>query len=93
MELVFSIGGSLRRVKINGRKISFLTAETGFTPLIIDLDKLDEKEQKQKLSKMKLDKEFLDELKKLKTEEQIAKDIKKDFQKSGWRLFKRVENA
>jgi predicted nucleic acid-binding Zn-ribbon protein len=89
MELVFTIGGGLRKVFIFGRKISFLSAETNYTPFEIDLDKLEDKENKHKLKQMKADKNFLNELSKLQTEEEIAKDIIKDFQKSGWRLMKK----
>jgi len=62
-----------------------LTKETGYTPISINLDKLDE----EKVKKMKLDEDFINELRKLKTEEQIAKDIIKDFQQTGWRLLKK----
>jgi len=89
MELVFAIGGAYRRVFINGRKIGFLTAEIGYTPLVIDLDKLESGENKSELKKIEASKEFLKELRELKTENEIAKDIIKDFQKSGWRLVKR----
>lgn len=83
-ELVFFRGNGLRRVFIDGRKISFLTAELGFTPLTIDLDKLDE--EKDKIDKMKLDKKVLKELSNLKTEEDLIRDVVKDFERSGWRL-------
>ena len=87
-ELVFIQGGGIRRVFIEGRTISFLTAELGFTPLKIDLDKLEEEETKKKVDKMQLDKKVLKELAKLKTEEDMIKDVTKDFQQSGWRRVK-----
>lgn len=89
IKLNFITGGAIRRVFINGRKISLISAELGFTPIEIDLDKLDEEETKEKMSSMKLDNTDLYEISKLKTEEEIAMDIKKDFQKSGWRLVHR----
>jgi len=85
MELVFITGSALRRVFIKGRRITLLTAETGFQPLQIDLDKLDQKD----LDKMKMDNEFINELKELRSEEDIAIDIIKDFKKTGWRLLKK----
>lgn len=86
IELVFFRGNGLRRVFIDGRKISFLTAELGFTPLTIDLDKLDQ--EKDKIDKMKLDAKTLEELSNLKTEKNLIRDVVKDFEKSGWRLRK-----
>lgn len=90
MELVFAMGGAIRRVFINGRVISFLTAELGNTPLTIDLDRLYEKETKNKIKKLKIDKKMLAELSLLKTEKDIMNDVKLDFQRSGWRLFKKI---
>lgn len=84
VELAFTRGSALRRVFIYGRTISFLTAELGYTPLKINLDKLDE--EKDKIKKMGLDKKTLKQLSKLKTEEDLVKDVTKDFEKSGWRL-------
>lgn len=83
MKISFVRGSALRRVFIDGRKVSFLTGELGNTPLTIDLDKLDE--QKEKIKEMNVDKKELEKLSKLKTEEEIANDITKDFRKSGWR--------
>jgi len=86
MKLSFVRGSALRRVFIKGRVISFLTGELGNTPLKIDLDKLDE--EKDRLKKMKVDQKEMKKLSKLITEEDIAKDITKDFRKSGWRKIK-----
>lgn len=86
MKISFVRGGALRRVFIYGRKVSFLTGELGNTPLTIDLDKLDE--QKEKMREMNIDKKELEKLSKLKTEEELAADIIKDFRKSGWREIK-----
>lgn len=94
MELVFVMGSSLRRVFINGKKITLLSPENGYTPANFDLDKLDTPEIKASLKKMKFDDEnigLLEQLSKLDSEEAIAKDIKIDFQRSGWRLFKRID--
>ena len=89
MELVFTMGGGLRKVFVKGRVISFLTAETNYMPLEIDLDKLESPQMQKRLKQMKADKKLMDELRDLKTEEEIAKDITKDFQKTGWRLSKK----
>lgn len=86
IKLSFVRGSALRRVFIDGRKVSLLTGELGNTPLTIDLNKLDE--QKDKIKEMNMDKKELEKLSKLKTEEEIAKDITKDFRKSGWRKIK-----
>ena len=91
MELTFSIGGALRKVFINGRIISLMTAETGYAPMTIDLDKLNDKDNKKKLKEMGTDDKFLKQLSKLKTEKEIANDIKKDFQADGWRLIKKTK--
>lgn len=80
----FMVGGAMRKVVVKGRKISFLTSELNFVPLIIDLDKLDE--QKERIKKMKMDEKYIKELSLLKTPKKIAKDIIKDFKQSGWRL-------
>ena len=79
MELVFIRGSSIRRVFIRDRKISFIIPENGFVPIEIDLDKLNKKD-----FKGKFDTEFA-ELSKLKTEEDMVRDITRDFQKQGWR--------
>ncbi len=89
MELTFVIGGNVRKVFINGRVISILTKETGFVPIEIDLDNLDILNE---TIKSKVDEEqlnLLEEISHLKTEEEMAKDIIKDFQSSGWRLIKK----
>lgn len=89
IKLTFITGGAIRRVFIDNRKVSLMTAELNNVPLQIDLDKLDDKETKKKLEKVKMDDELMKELSLLNTEEEIAEDVKKDFQGSGWRLFKR----
>ena len=45
-----------------------------------------EYEEKDKIKKMGLYKKTLKQLSKLKTEEDLVKDVTKDFEKSGWRL-------
>ena len=90
IHLNFMVGGAIRKVVIEGRKISFLAAELNFVPLVIDLDKLDE--EKEKIEKMKMDKEILKELSLLKTERQIANDIIMDWKKQGWRLVHQYGN-
>jgi len=83
IELIFSTGGAIRKVYINGRKVSLLTAETNFVPVEINLDKISNK-LKKRLSKEEIN--LLKEISLLKTEQEMARDIIKDFQKSGWRL-------
>lgn len=93
IKLSFVIGGSLRKVYIKDRNISLLSQETGYTPISIDLDKLESKKKSfiKKLGKegMKLMKEVAE----LKTEEEMARDIIKDFQNEGWRLIKREDGS
>jgi len=86
IKLTFVVGGNIRRVNIDNRKISMMTSETGFTPIIIDLDKLDNKLLK-KMSKEQ--KKLMKEISKLDTEEAMAKDVIKDFQSEGWRCIKK----
>ena len=83
IKLSFVSGSSLRKVVINGRKISMMAQETGFTPIPMDLDKINEKEIEKKMGKEGL--EFIKEISLLKTEEDMAKDITIDFQRTGWR--------
>lgn len=80
----FMVGGAIRKVVVKGRKVSFLTPELNFVPLVIDLDKLDE--QKERIKKMKMDEEYIKKLASLTTEKEMADDIIKDFKQSGWRL-------
>lgn len=63
-------------------------AENGFEPVQIDLAKLKDED----IEKFKMDKKLIDELRKLVTEKEMAKDIKDDFQRSGWRLVRRGTN-
>ena len=86
-KLSFVRGSSLRKVFIDGRKISLMAQETGFTPISMDLDKIDEKEIKKKMGKDGL--KFIKEIALLNTEEEMAKDIIRDFQETGWRCIKR----
>ncbi len=86
IQINFTRGAALRRVFINGRVISFLTAELNNVPLKIDLDKLDE--EKEKIEKMGLDSEELKEIAKLQTEKEMAMDITYDFEKAGWRKIR-----
>lgn len=87
IKLSFVCGSALRKVKIDKRTISMATKETGFVPMVMDLDKLDSNNQKKKIRK-KLGKDGLKVMKEialLNTEEEMAKDITKDFQSTGWR--------
>lgn len=86
IKLSFVLGHSLRRVNINNREISFATQETGFVPLKLNLDKLEDFKEYDKLNDE--EKKLLEECKKLKTEEDMAYDLIKDFKKGGWKLIK-----
>lgn len=87
IQISFLRGSALRRVFINGRTISLLTGELNNVPLKIDLDKLDEQEDK--IKKMELDKDMLLELSRLQTEKEISLDVINDFEKSGWKRVRR----
>ncbi len=87
IRLTFSIGGNLRKVYIDKRVISMLTAETGFTPIKMDLDKIDEAAMIKKMGKDGA--KLIKELSLLNTEEEMAQDVIKDFQQTGWRCVKR----
>ena len=87
IKLSFVTGGALRKVFIDGRKISMMSQETGFTPISMDLDKINEKTIKKKMGKEGLD--FMKQISKLETEDEMARDVIKDFQSTGWRLIKR----
>ena len=87
IQLNFTRGAALRRIFINGRVITFLLAELNFQPLKIDLDKLDE--QKENIEKMKIDKQTLEELSRLQTEEELALDFTNDAEKDGWRRIRK----
>ena len=92
MELSFVTGSGIRRVFINGRKVSIVSAELGFQPLEFDLDMLEDAKTKDIMKKQKFTKQDLETLKdlaKLGSEDAIAKDITKDFQAKGWRLIKK----
>lgn len=90
INLAFVSGSSLRRVVINNRLVSMMSQETGFAPIKMDLDKIDEKQIKKKMGKEGL--KFIRQLANLKTEEDLAKDITKDFQATGWRRIKQDGN-
>lgn len=89
IQLVFMIGSSMRRVIINKRRVSMIAQETGWVPMIFDLDNLSSGIGFKKLNEE--EKRLLEEIGKLKTEKDMAKDIIKDFNSTGWRLFKRTD--
>lgn len=87
IKLSFAMGSSLRRAAIDGRIVSLASHETGFKPIKLDLDKLKKDKRFSKLNKE--EKKLLEDCRKLNTEEEMAKDLIKDFQRSGWRLIKK----
>lgn len=86
IRLSFVSGSNLRKVLIHKRSISFMSRETNFIPVAMDLDKLKVDEIKSKLGKEGL--EQIEEIAKLNTEQEMADDIKKDFKETGWKLIK-----
>lgn len=94
INLTFVTGAGLRRVSIDGRIIKFLSGETGFQPIEFDLDKILSKDKStlkamKKVKLTKQDMKHLKELSLLRNEDDMADDIIKDFQKTGWRLTNR----
>ncbi len=87
IKLSFVKGSSLRKVAIKGRKLIFMSQETGFKPIMMDLDKIDYESIKSKMGDDGI--EIIEQISKLNTEEEMATDIKNDFQRTGWRLFKK----
>ncbi len=87
IKLSFVIGSGLRKVVIDDRKVIMITQETGFTPLEIDLDKINDSVFARKMSEEQL--ELMKVVSLLETEVEISEDIIKDFQLVGWRLIKR----
>lgn len=83
-KLVFMIGSIYRKVLINGRIISMITPESNFVPMKIDLDNIPAKLNK-KMNEEEV--KLLKEISLLKTEEEMAKDIIKDFQRNGLRCI------
>ncbi len=90
IRIVFLRGGEYRKIFIEGKKITFYSAELKFVPLIIDLNEM--KKIKAKREKYKLSVEDLNllyQLKKLNSEEAMFKDIVKDFKQQGWKMVLR----
>ena len=88
IKLSFAIGSKFRKVFIDGRKVTLLSAETSFVPLELNLDKLDDPEMIKKIESTKIEKSEIEMLRQLNTEKELADDIRRDFRKSGWRLIK-----
>ncbi len=87
IKLFFVCGSAIRQVYIDGRVISMMSQEVGGVPIKMDLDKIDEKQIKNKMGSEGL--KIIKEIALLNTEIEMAEDIKKDFQRTGWRLCKR----
>lgn len=87
IKLAFVIGGALRKVVIDGRIIKMMSQETGFIPIEMDLDKINEKKIKKKMGEDGL--KFMKEIALLNTEEEMSRDIIKDFQRTGWKMVKK----
>ena len=87
IKLSFMVGSALRKVVVDGRKISMASQETGFVPISFDLNRLTDSAMFNQLSDQQ--KQILEDIRDLETEEEMAKDIIKDFKKTGWRLVKK----
>ena len=90
MKLIFTSGNKVLKIMIKKRIITFFVV--GFPPSQIDLDKLDDEKTKKILENSKVDEKLLREISRLNTEEEVARDITKDLQKSGWRQIKKNGN-
>lgn len=92
IKLSFIMGGNIRKIIIEKRKITFITPELKFVPLIIELDNIKDKiSDMEKMNFSDDEKKMIEELSILGSEEEIYKDIKNDFQNRGWRcIYKNV---
>jgi len=86
IELVFGAGGGLRTVFIKDNIVTLISAETNYVPVQMDINKMRQNEKLKNDPRMQ---NLMMEVNELKTEEDMAKDIIKDFQEQGWRLIKR----
>lgn len=94
INLTFITGSSIRRVHIKDRIVTLLAEELSSKPLTINLDEIDAQQDKfeemiKNRSLSEKDITMIKQLAKLGSEEEIAKDIINDFQKTGWRLVKK----
>lgn len=80
--LTFSKSGVLRRVFIDSRKVTFILPELNNIPLSFDLDKINLLAIKDKIGSDAV--KLLEDLQKLKSEEDIMRDVVTDFNKEGW---------
>ncbi len=81
----FVRGSQLRKLMVDGKQIKLMSSETGFVPIDIDLTKIKKKDVQQIKN---LDPKFWKEISELHNEKDRAKDIIKDFKRTGWRVFK-----
>ncbi len=77
-----------RKVEIKGKKIALMLPEKGYEPDIIDLG-LMHKKKANLLKQVGNNRVELLRLLSLKTEEDMATDIIKDWKEMGWRLINR----
>lgn len=87
INLAFTRGSSMRKVNIDGNTISMMSQETGFLPMKMDLDKLDDSKVLKKMDGSQ--RKEVEEISKLASEDEKARDIIRDFQQSGWRCIKK----
>lgn len=87
IQIVFMRGGEMRKVFIDKKKVTFYSAELKFVPLVIDLNKMKEIEDKREKYNLSVeDLKLLYELKELNDEEVMFKDLTKDFKQQGWKM-------
>lgn len=94
MELIFIFGGEITKFKIEGKKIHIWGKGSNhqwapWDPL--GLSALDLSQLRQKYGE-KWYRDYLkseDKFRAMETEEEIAKDLIKDYKKIGWRLIKK----
>lgn len=85
----FFQGSNLRRVMIEDRKVSMMATETNWTPMQIDIDKIESLSNLDNIKNSEKVKKDMQELiyasSLLKSEKDILNDITNDFHKSGWK--------
>ena len=87
IKLVFGVGSAIREIRIKDDKVMMISNETNFTPVMLDKEKIRKLKNVRGLKRS--DKQLINEVKKLNTEEEMAQDIINDFKKTGWALVKK----
>lgn len=88
IKAIFYQGGNVRKILIEGRKIMMIATETNWSPVEINVDKIESLTNLDKIKDEKVKEEFnklIQESIYLTNEFKILEDITKDFHKSGWK--------